>query len=167
MAKVEVTKKTVRGLGTSDAATLQAMFPTSPALPGANNGQYTDKDVADLVQQVMTKKQSEIADSNPDFPSFDPNYGEAPDLTTVEKAADGSLVWNHFSPPPGSPGTPNALGPAAALAVTSVPESAPVSSGAGSTRSPSETAKQIAQQFPGDKGQVAGNLSKGSSGAQS
>lgn len=165
MAKVEVVKKTVRGRGSSDLATLQAMFPSTPYLPGGYLGQYVDAKIADVVKGVMELKQSEIQNGNPEFADFDPNYGQAPNLTEVVKAKDGTLVWNHYSPPPASPGTPNAWGESAAKAVETVPAAAPTSSGMGSTKSPHETSKQVAQQFPGDKGAITGNLSKGHSGA--
>lgn len=165
MSKVEVLTKTVRGRGSADTATLQAMFPTTPSLPGGYLGQYTDAEVADIVRDVLEVKQADVPNGNPEFSDFDPNYGQAPDLSTVVTAQDGTLIWNHYSPPPTSPGTPNAWGEAAAKAVTTVPQGAPSSSGMGSTKSPSESSQQIAQQFPGDKGQVTGNLIKGKSGA--
>lgn len=165
MSKVEVQKKTQRGRGTSDLATLQAMFPATPSLPGAYLGQYTDAKVAEIVRQTMEVKQSDTPNGNPEFSDFDPNYGNAPDLTTVEKASDGTLIWGHYSPPPSSPGVPLSAGEASAKAVVTLPPGTPVSSGMGSTKSPSETSKQIAQQFPGDKGNITGNLTKGKSGA--
>jgi hypothetical protein len=161
MAKVEVVRKTSRGKGSSDTATLNAMFPGSPSLPTANQGQYTNAKVAELVKSVV----DDIQSGNPDFPNFDPNFGAAPDLTTVEKAADGTLVWNHYSPPPASPGTPYAHGEAAARQVTSVPDTNPVSSGVGSTKSPNDSSRQISTQFPGDGEAVVGNLEFGKSGA--
>lgn len=165
MSKVEVLKKTVRGRGSSDLATLQAMFPTTPSLPGGYLGQYTDAQVAEVVRKTIEVKQSDTPNGNPEFSDFDPNYGAAPNLTEVVTAQDGTLVWNHYSPSTVSPGTPNAWGEAAAKAVTTTPPGAPSSSGMGSTKSPHETSKQISQQFPGDKGQITGNLSKGKSGA--
>ena len=165
MSKVEVLRKTSRGRGSSDLATLQAMFPTTPSLPGGYLGQYTDSKIAEIVKNTLSIKQADTPNGNPEFADFDPNYGQAPDLQTVEKAQDGTLVWNHYSPPPTSPGTPNAWGESAARAVTTVPDTAPSSSGMGSTKSPNVTSKSISQQFPGDKGQVTGNLIKGKSGA--
>jgi hypothetical protein len=152
MAKVEIVKKTVRGKGSSDVATLQAMFPETPSLTSAKQ-QYTDAKVTELTSAVM----NDVQNGNEEFPNFDPNYGKSPDLTTVEKAEDGTLIWNHYSPPPSSPGPGLAWGVDAAKA-QQVPSTVPTSSGMGSTKSPNVTAKSISQQFPG-------SLSSGKSGA--
>lgn len=165
MAKVEVLTRLSRGKGSSDLATLQAIFPNTPSLPNGHAGQYTDAKISEIVKGVLEVKQADTPRGNSDFADFDPNYGGSPDLSTVNAAQDGTLIWNHYSPPPASPGTPNAWGESAAKAVTTVPPGAPSSSGMGSVKSPSETAKAIAQQFPGDKNQVTGNLVKGKSGA--
>ena len=157
MAKVEIEKRNRVGQkGSSDVATLEAMFPSSPALPGGHQGQYDNSEVAILMKTLTNGVQAQ----NPDV-SVDLDYGQAPDLATVQ-TGPGGLPGSSHTPAPGSPG-PGSSNP---RDIPAPPANHPRagSSGAGSSKSPHESSQQIATQVEGG-GVDPGNLTPGSSGA--
>lgn len=172
MAKIEVEKRIlVGGLGSSDVVTLQALFPASPALPGAYRGQHTNTEVA-VAMATLTGNDSGagvipdpipggVQDKNPDI-QVNLNYDSSgvPDVANPPPPGDGSPIGT-FVPAIGSPG-PGSLDPKAILPPSQTGH-VPTASGAGSQKSPSATGPQIAAQSEGG-GVNPGNLDKGKSG---
>ena len=171
MAKIEIEKRDIVGAkGASDVATLEALFPASPALPGAFQGQHTNAQVA-IAMATLTGnsdgsgvlKASDtipggIQDKNPDFlVHLNYDHPGVPDTANPPQPDDGSPI-GVFVPAIGSPG-PGSLD---ARAIPP-PSHTPVASGAGSQKSPSSSGPQVAAQSEGG-GVNPGNLDKGDSG---
>jgi len=153
MAKIEIEKRIRVGQkGSSDVATLEAMFPASPAISGYDNNE---------VAFIMKTLTNGTPTGNPDLPDVDLDYGDAPDLSSVNVGA-GGLPGSAHTPAPGSPG-PGSMNPSD---IPAPPANHPRSgaSGAGSSKSPHESSVQIATQDEGG-GVTPGNLSPGDSGA--
>lgn len=118
---------TTYGKGTSDTATIKAMFPDSPI----NSGEYSAEAVAALGMSLL--QSATVNDGGHTFGTFNRDYADAPEITM-------------FVPDPGSPG-PGSANPAD---IPAPPENwPPPASGAGSSASPSETSVKIASQTIG------------------
>lgn len=174
MSKVEVEVKTTRTLGPvakSDTATLEAMFPATPSLPGGYQGQYDNQELLTAHKELTNGVQSQ----NPDV-TVDLDYGEAPNLDdAIAALPPDEQPGSPYTPRTGSPGVGLALGESAALAIPQAPPGHPgsgppgqraMSSGAGSDKMPSESSPQVATQAEGG-GVARGNLTPGDSGVTS
>lgn len=162
MAKIEVEKReTVGAKGVSDNATLEAMFPASPALPGGYMGQYNNVRVAEIMATLTGEGlPNGIQDQNPDY-QVSLNYGDAPNLAAVATGGQG-LPGSPYVPAPGSPGA----GSTNPRDIPDPPQNFPRTgpTGNGSTKSPHESSQQISTQSEGG-GVTPGNLIPGGSGA--
>lgn len=91
-----------RGMGASDVATLQAMFPASPI----HNGDLTDANVkADAQTRLIDGVVEAPAGTHYGVPGFNRDYADAPNLGDVAPdAAEG--IGSPHTPNPTSPDTP-------------------------------------------------------------
>lgn len=171
MALVEVTTPTTARItptARSDTATLQAIFPATPYLPGGYQGQYDNEQVATAHQLLTDGTQTE----NPDFAGgIDLDYAGratpdgAPDLSAVA-VGPGGLPGSPYAPNTVSPGPGNGLNPSAQV---DPPPNHPRVGGSGengSLRSPHETSAQIAAQRETDQAPASSpqNFTFGDSG---
>ena len=154
-------------LGNRNHSRLQAAFPNSPLPIGKN--EYNEDYLKNLAEAVLKGNggpgegfansnvlNGAINDSGYMFGSFDLNYSEAPDLSTVETGGEGK---------PASPFVPNVASAEGAIPsnqpefLGELPKKASLfGSGVGGAVSPSETSKLISAQKLGDLvlGPVAG-----------
>ena len=99
---------TTRGLGRSDSANLQKVFPASPI----NNGELNDEII--IANAKVQLIDGAVDDGGHIFGSFDRDYADSPDLTQVETGGGGL---------PGTPFSPNVASPAEGMNPESIPES--------------------------------------------
>lgn len=131
MATNLVLKKTQRGFGTSDTATLEQMFPANP-LP--------DYDPKALLQECLDG----TTIGNSDFGPVNMDFIDSPPLEDPEGLVDDPFAYqpNISSPPPGSINPADKPPP---------PDSQPFPpSGMGSSTAPAETAASISKQKIGE-----------------
>jgi hypothetical protein len=95
MAKVETVVKSTRGMGTHDYNALKTAYPASPI----HGGNLDDATVKDLAQALLL---DDVVEGNEDYPSFNPNYTGAPDISSVDVA--GKNLASPYVPNPTSPG---------------------------------------------------------------
>jgi hypothetical protein len=136
---------TERANGSSDTATMQALFPASPI----HAGELTDSVVHDQGNDLLID--NGVNDGGHTFGTFDRDFADAPNLEDV-KTGGGGLPGSPYAPAPGSPG------PGSMLA-TDIPEppaewpadpGTEYGSGEGGLVSPSSTSKIVAKQTIGD-----------------
>lgn len=162
MALVEVINRTVGAKGRSDTATLQAAFPSTPALVGYNNASVAAV-METLTDGVVGQEDPAAAPgSNPDYPNQSLDYtgvgSTTPALPGDVPTGPGGLPWTAYAPNVVSPGP--GVNP---VNMGAPPAGSPAGSQAGSTKMPGDTSPQIASQHK-DAG-APGNLIKGESGA--
>ena len=92
-----------RGMGKSDTATLTSLFATSPIYLG----DVSDSTQEDEYNAVLNEV---INDAGHTFGTFNPNYGDAPEIASVE-GSDAGGPANGFQPNPSSPGEGNGVDP--------------------------------------------------------
>ena len=95
---------TVRDLGSSDTATVQASFPASPIF----TGDITDDERKEQFQTLVLD--GEVNDEGHTFGTFNRDYDGAPVMADVETGG-GGLPGSAYVPNPVSPG-PGSLNPA-------------------------------------------------------
>lgn len=125
MATINPTRRTTRGLGQSDTATLEVLFPGRANGPFSLANYDVPAEERNLVNGVVV--------GNPDVPNFDLDYGQSPTITD----------WH---PNPASPSVPGSVDPADKPSLP--PGVSFPASGFGSQEQPSRTATAISGQDP-------------------
>ena len=97
------TVSTVKDMGSSSTATVQASFPASPIYIG----DISDDERKEAFQELVLD--GEVNDGGHTFGTFHRDYADAPDLAEVETGA-GGLPASPYVPNPVSPG-PGSMNP--------------------------------------------------------
>jgi len=151
MSMVEFRNTLPGDKGRSDTQTIQAAFPSTPALTG-----YDDS----VVSIKVTSLHDGAVVGNPDFPNQSLDYVDAPTGADPNKVGKpGGEPWTDWAPNVASPGTSGMN----ANDIPPPPPGTPRDSHAGSIKLPGQTSPQIADQRKAAR--APGNLIKGKSGA--
>lgn len=160
----------VFGNGFADTETLRVAFAGGPWASGQHSNARLTAQHVFMTHGIIGTAGRDLPGTNPDFNNFDLDFGGGPaPVGTPMVALDvptgpSGLPWTAYVPNVASPidGELLAMGPGHAAAIPEPPPGGPASSGAGSSRTPSETAPQVAAQRAGPG---VHNLTLGKSGA--